>query len=493
MGPQLPPPPSPLDPALDAALRDSAQRAQLNPMQIADALEKLQKAGWIDDPIQEAFSFSHQQILQYGRLLKLPPPVQDLIRQAKLGFSQAREVSRLLENHKTLIETAASRIIQEGMVQREAGDYITSLIKPQTPAAQEIRNDKAVTHQYAQYNEVTHRGEPAAEKSSKNGSDTRNISELRNGNEQKTQTNEVTHSKDTPGGPRLDAFVDRRKRPPVDRFANDEVVRETATHRSTGQLILRVAVGIPFGLLCLALWYLNRSAFWSVRQLEDRCYHWAQAKGPDTLARWMGYGVAVLIVSWLLWPRVKKGIHWLRHPEESSGQKAPAQPPPTTAPSSSPSSSTAATGGGPVNKGKPHDGSPTTTSGTTNKAAPAPKVVVPIPTDVHYELKTSDLIILRWRPVGPPGLYFYNVYSFTKPDLSSPPRKENTAPMKLSVATWTPETGLDTYWIVVTAVDKQGNESGYSEVIEVVRHPEKSGNSALLDQAAGAVKKVLPW
>lgn len=132
-------------------------------------------------------------------------------------------------------------------------------------------------------------------------------------------------------------------------------------------------------------------------------------------------------------------------------------------------------------------------SGQPPSSPPAPRVIVPAHTEVHYELKTPDLIYITWRPVGPPGLYAYNVYSFAKADMSSGPRKENTAPIKSTVVTWTPETGLETYWVVITAVDAQGNESSYSEVIQIVRHPEKSGNSALLDQAAGAVKKVLPW
>jgi len=115
---------------------------------------------------------------------------------------------------------------------------------------------------------------------------------------------------------------------------------------------------------------------------------------------------------------------------------------------------------------------------------------LPAPVDIHAEVRTPDLIRLTWRAVGP-GVT-YNAYSSASGTLT-PLRKENTHPLKSNVVDWTPETGLERYWVVVTAVDAQGHESPYSEAIEVVRHPEKSGSNGLMDAAAGTVRKYLPW
>ena len=86
----------------------------------------------------------------------------------------------------------------------------------------------------------------------------------------------------------------------------------------------------------------------------------------------------------------------------------------------------------------------------------------------------------------------YNVYSSGSRELASL-RKENDHPLKFNMVDWTPETGLERYWIVVTSLDPQNHESAYSEAIEVVRHPEKSGSSGAMDAAAGTLRRILPW
>jgi hypothetical protein len=47
--------------------------------------------------------------------------------------------------------------------------------------------------------------------------------------------------------------------------------------------------------------------------------------------------------------------------------------------------------------------------------------------------------------------------------------------------------------VVVTSLDNAGHESAYSEAIEVVRHPEKTDKSKLMDDAGNVIRKVLPW
>jgi hypothetical protein len=140
------------------------------------------------------------------------------------------------------------------------------------------------------------------------------------------------------------------------------------------------------------------------------------------------------------------------------------------------------------NKGTEAHGQPEKRAASTRPPIPTP--TVPVPTEVHYQLTTPNLIRLTWRPVGPS--YTYNVYSSATPQLTKL-RKESPQPMKVNDVDWVPETGLDTYWVVVTALDAQGHESAYSEAIQVIRHPEKKDQSELLNQAAGAARKLLPW
>jgi hypothetical protein len=122
-------------------------------------------------------------------------------------------------------------------------------------------------------------------------------------------------------------------------------------------------------------------------------------------------------------------------------------------------------------------------------SAPPARTALPPPSEVHVRVYTPDLIRLTWRAVSKDARY--NVYSSGSRTLNAL-RQENEKPLKSNAADWTPETGLERYWIVVTTLDPEGRESGYSEAVEVVRHPEKSGPGAA-DEAAGVLRKVLPW
>jgi hypothetical protein len=113
----------------------------------------------------------------------------------------------------------------------------------------------------------------------------------------------------------------------------------------------------------------------------------------------------------------------------------------------------------------------------------------PPPTGIHVDVRTPNSIRLSWRPVS--REVRYNVYSSGSSQLTNL-RQENEAPLKSNAVEWIPETGLDRYWIVVTTLAPDGRESAYSEAVEVIRYPEKSGRSAA-DEAAGVLRKVLPW
>jgi nitrogen fixation-related uncharacterized protein len=282
--------------------------------------------------------------------------------------------------------------------------------------------------------------------------------------------------------------------------------------KTVGELIVSVLIGLAFVPAYFFCWLVKQRAYDDLCELEDRAYRRVLKYGAWNMIRWVLVALLLLVTA-LAMPRLRQLIHWLRHPPEArlakggpqtgATQTAPAAPAPpaggttaggTTAPSSGASSSLsfpAGVSGETTKKVKRHDGSPTTASGMTSRvAAPSAGPVIPVPLELHASVTTPDLIRLSWRAVG--LNYTYNAYSSASPQLTAL-RKENDRPLKSNVVDWTPETGLERYWVVVTAVDVQGRESAFSEAIEVVRHPEKSKDSTLLDQAAGAVKKVLPW
>jgi hypothetical protein len=118
-----------------------------------------------------------------------------------------------------------------------------------------------------------------------------------------------------------------------------------------------------------------------------------------------------------------------------------------------------------------------------------PSLSLSAPVELHSLVKTPDLIRLTWRAVAADA--HYNVYSSASRELTAL-RKENDHPLKMNTVDWTPETGLERYWVVVTALDGAGHESPYSEAIEVVRHPDKSGPNGM-DEAAGAIRRMIKW
>jgi hypothetical protein len=180
---------SPLEPALDAALRDPAQRSQLNPLQIAQAFHALQQSGWTDVQITRTYSISEASIRQYRKLLRLPPNVQEYIRQNKLAYSHAREVAKLLDGHEDRIEEAVDRIFREGMSARQVESYIAGI----TGDGQGGRTgSQDRTQPYTQNNEVTRTVGPDGESVHTDSTDRTHRTQPY------TQNNEVTHPEVTP-------------------------------------------------------------------------------------------------------------------------------------------------------------------------------------------------------------------------------------------------------------------------------------------------------
>ena len=97
---------------------------------------------------------------------------------------------------------------------------------------------------------------------------------------------------------------------------------------------------------------------------------------------------------------------------------------------------------------------------------PPPSVAsLPPPAVVHVRFKTPDLVHISWQAVSKDARY--NVYSSGDRALTRL-RKENDVPLKSNALDWTADTGFDQYWFVVTTIDPEGHESGYSETVQVV-------------------------
>jgi len=75
------------------ALVENLQREDLNPMEQAQALQKImQEASWSQETLAKHLGLSRPSIANSLRLLSLDPEVQDLVWNNKLSFSQAREL-----------------------------------------------------------------------------------------------------------------------------------------------------------------------------------------------------------------------------------------------------------------------------------------------------------------------------------------------------------------------------------------------------------------
>jgi hypothetical protein len=243
--------------------------------------------------------------------------------------------------------------------------------------------------------------------------------------------------------------------------------------KTLGELIVSVMVGLLFLPAYGMCWLVQQRAYNDLCELEERTYRNLVANDPWNVIRWVVVAIVLIISAPFL---IKKYQAW-RHPAASSAPSLPQSPAQPVSPSVPVSPRLPSAPSVPLS---PHPSVPPSSSAPT---------LLP-PSEVHVNVMTPDKIILSWRAVSPDARY--NVYSSASRDLTGL-RKENDHALTYNSVTWTPETGLDTYWVVVTTLGKDGQESRYSEAIQVVRHPGKGDHSDLINDAAGVVKKVLPW
>lgn len=108
---------------LEATLVENIQREDLNPIEIALALEQmLKELDLVQDQLAERTGMSRTSVTNHLRLLKLPLPVIRLVRDGKLQMGHARALLALDSDGE--IESVANRAVENEMSVRSVEEYV---------------------------------------------------------------------------------------------------------------------------------------------------------------------------------------------------------------------------------------------------------------------------------------------------------------------------------------------------------------------------------
>ena len=111
------------DRLLEATLVENIQREDLNPIEIALALEQLLKElDIVQDQLAERTGMSRTSVTNHLRLLKLPLSVIRLVRDGKLQMGHARALLALDSDEE--IESVANRAVETEMSVRSVEEYV---------------------------------------------------------------------------------------------------------------------------------------------------------------------------------------------------------------------------------------------------------------------------------------------------------------------------------------------------------------------------------
>lgn len=128
---------------LELALVENLQRADLNPVEEADAYRSLgQSFGLSHEQIGQRVGKSRSAVTNALRLLKLPPEVQDMLRDGRLSGGQARPLGTLPGDEAVRL---AIRAVRDGLSARKLEELAAAkpakrekrALDPDTAAAQE--------------------------------------------------------------------------------------------------------------------------------------------------------------------------------------------------------------------------------------------------------------------------------------------------------------------------------------------------------------------
>lgn len=122
---------------LEIALVENIQREDLNPIEVAAALQRL----------SNEFQLSHEELAQRAgkdrttitnllRLLRLPSDVQEMIGDKKISMGHARALLSLPEDEQQ--RTLAERIVRQGLSVRQVEHLVKQMQEPKEPPAKPV-------------------------------------------------------------------------------------------------------------------------------------------------------------------------------------------------------------------------------------------------------------------------------------------------------------------------------------------------------------------
>ncbi len=130
--------------AFELALIENVQRADLNPLELAEALERLlTEHGYTHEALGTALKKDRTTITNSLRLLKLPARVRKLVSSSKLSEGHARALLAAVDAKR--IEALADEVVAKGLSVRKTEALVRKASKPRgsgasAPSAKETRS-----------------------------------------------------------------------------------------------------------------------------------------------------------------------------------------------------------------------------------------------------------------------------------------------------------------------------------------------------------------
>jgi len=117
---------------LELALIENIQRADLNPVEEANAYKKLiESLGLTQDEVAQRVGRDRSFVTNYLRILKLPSEIRQLLEREKLSFGHARAL--LTIDNALLQRRLAQKIVKNNWSVREVERRVRNLIAPKEP------------------------------------------------------------------------------------------------------------------------------------------------------------------------------------------------------------------------------------------------------------------------------------------------------------------------------------------------------------------------
>lgn len=126
---------------LEVAIIENIQRADLNAIEEAASFKQLmERFGHTQERLAEALNKSRSHIANLLRLLNLPQPVQDFVKEGRLTAGHARALVTSPDP-----EQLARKVIEKGLSVRETEDMVRKLAQGESPEAPRPRKTSAET------------------------------------------------------------------------------------------------------------------------------------------------------------------------------------------------------------------------------------------------------------------------------------------------------------------------------------------------------------